>query len=161
VVMLCTLVFGVLADRYPVRFITAVGGVFRALSMIVLFFTLPAAGWVFAHNILWGVGSGGMATGQNILIPQYFGRLAQGSIRGVTAPVMIGAGALGPPIVGYLLDSGVSYDTVFVVTGIVMLAAGAVFPFLRPPQPPARVREEDAARAAAEAASVSATPVRA
>lgn len=82
-----------------------------------------------------------MATGQNILIPQYFGRLAQGSIRGVTAPVMIGAGALGPPVVGYFLDSGVSYQTVFAVTGIVMLAAGAVFPFLRPPRPPVRTTE--------------------
>ena len=75
---------------------------------------------------------------------------------------MIGAGALGPPIVGYLLDSGVTYDAVFVATGLVMLAAGAVFPFLRPPQPPVCVREEDAAHAAAEAAAAAgATPVRA
>ncbi len=141
VVMLCTLVFGVLADRYPVRFITASGGVFRSLSMVALFFTQPFAGWVFAHNILWGVGSGGMGTGQNLLIPQYFGRLAQGAIRGITAPIMIGAGALSPPLVGYLLDAGVSYRTVFAVTGLTMLGAGAVFPFLKPPRRPERASE--------------------
>ncbi len=141
VVMLCGLVFGVLADKYPVRFITASGGLFRSLSMIALFFTQPFASWVFLHNILWGVGSGGMATGQNVLIPQYFGRMAQGAIRGFTAPIMIGAGALSPPLVGYLLDSGMSFRTVFAVTGGIMLAAGAVFPFLSPPRPPERALE--------------------
>lgn len=156
VVMLCTLVFGVLADRYPVRFITAFGGLFRGLSMLALYLTQPYAAWVFLHNIVWGVGSGGMATGQNILIPQYFGRLAQGSIRGVTAPVMIGAGALGPPVMGYFLDSGVSYQTVFAVTGVIMLAAGAVFPFLRPPQPPVRMTESESAQPAPPVADAAA-----
>lgn len=41
VVMLCTLVFGVMADRYPVRFITAFGGLFRAFSMLALYLTQP------------------------------------------------------------------------------------------------------------------------
>lgn len=139
VVMLCTLLFGFLAERYPVRFITASGGVWRCLSMVVLVFTQPAAAWVFVHNITWGVGSAGMGTGQNLLIPAYFGRAAQGAIRGFTAPIMIGAGALSPPLMGYIIDSGVSIRTVFTVTGAAMLAAGAVFPFLTPPKPPVRL----------------------
>ncbi len=149
VVMLCGLLFGVLADKYPVRFITGSGGVFRGLSMVMLFFTQPTAAWVFAHNITWGVGSAGMVTGQNILIPQYFGRLAQGAIRGVTAPVMIGAGAMSPPLVGYLLDVGVTSKTVFVVAGVIMLCAGAVFPFLRAPRRPERFVEAERVEAAA------------
>ena len=149
VVMLCGLLFGALADKYPVRFITASGGVFRAISMGVLLVAHPAAGLVFAHNISWGIGSAGMATGQNVLIPQYFGRLAQGAIRGVTAPVMIGAGALSPPLVGYLLDAGVSNRTVFIVAGAMMLGAGAVFPFLRTPQPPVRAPEIEVRASAA------------
>lgn len=141
VVMLCGLLFGTLADKYPVRFITGSGGIFRGASMAVLFFTQPAASWVFAHNILWGVGSAGMATGQNVLIPQYFGRLAQGAIRGFTAPIMIGAGAMSPPLVGYLLDAGVTNRTVFTVAGVIMVCAGAVFPFLRAPRQPVRASE--------------------
>jgi MFS family permease len=139
VVMLCTLQFGFVAERFPVRFITASGGLFRAASMLVLVLTLPYAAWVFAHNILWGVGSAGMATGQNLLIPQYFGRLAQGAIRGFTAPIMIGAGAMSPPFVGYLLDAGVANTTVFAIAGGIMLAAGAVFPFLKQPHAPVRL----------------------
>lgn len=138
VVMLCTLLFGYLAERYPVRFITASGGVWRCLSMVALVFTLPSAGWVFLHNITWGVGSAGMGTGQNLLIPAYFGRAAQGAIRGFTAPIMIGAGALSPPLMGYIIDAGVRIQTVFTVTGATMLAAGAVFIFLKPPPPPVR-----------------------
>lgn len=138
VVMLCTLLFGYMAERYPVRFITASGGVWRCLSMVALVFTQPAASWVFLHNITWGVGSAGMGTGQNLLIPAYFGRAAQGAIRGFTAPIMIGAGALSPPLMGYIIDAGVSIRTVFTVTGAAMLAAGAVFPFLTPPAPPVR-----------------------
>jgi MFS family permease len=91
-----------------------------------------------------------MATGQNLLIPAYFGRLAQGSIRGFTAPIMIGAGAMSPPLVGYLLDGGVSNQTVFAVAGVIMLAAGAVFPFLKPPKAPRR-DVDVAGRAATEA----------
>ena len=136
-VMLCTLLFGFLAERYPVRFITAFGGLARALSMVVLFLTQPFAGWVFAHNITWGVGSAGMGTGQNLLIPQYFGRMSQGAIRGFTAPIMIAAGAFSAPLASSLVELGLPERTVFVIAGLVMLVAGAIFLPLRAPHLPA------------------------
>ena len=136
-VMLCTLLFGFLAERYPVRFITAFGGLVRGLSMVVLFLTQPYAIWAYAHNFTWGIGSAGMGTGQNLLIPQYFGRLSQGAIRGFTAPIMIAAGALSPPIYGYLISVGVAETTLFIVSGVMMLMAGAIFVPLRPPRLPA------------------------
>ena len=137
VVMLCTLLFGFLAERYPVRFITAFGGLVRALSMVVLFFTQPFTGWVFAHNITWGVGSAGMGTGQNLLIPHYFGRMAQGAIRGFTAPIMIAAGAFSAPLASSMIALGLPERTVFVIAGVVMLVAGAIFVPLRQPRLPA------------------------
>ena len=137
VVMLFTLLFGYMAERYPVVFITATGGVFRALSMAPLLVVSPHAAWAFAHNITWGVGSAGMGTGQNIAIPNYFGRLAQGAIRGFTAPIMISAGSVSPPLIGYLLDAQImDIDVVFMGAAVMMFAAGAIFLVIRTPTLP-------------------------
>ena len=138
VVMLCTLLFGYLSEKIPVRFITAAGGVWRAASMMPLLLARTGGPWVFAHNIVWGVGSAGMGTGQNLVIPAYFGRLSQGTIRGFTSPIMIGAGALSAPLVGFLVDSGVPPSTIFSVAGVMMAAAGLIFLLIPPPRPPVR-----------------------
>lgn len=152
VVMLFTLVFGYLAERYPLRLITASGGVWRALSMVPMLF--PGSLAVFAHNITWGVGSAGMGTGQNLVIPAYFGRQAQGAIRGFTSPIMIGAGALSAPIIGSLIDGGLPHSVVFGVAGAMMFTAGAIFLFVTPPRmpsPPADLETVEAARPEATA----------
>ena len=137
VVMIFTLVFGYMSERYPLPMITTSGGIFRALSMAALLVTAPHAVWVFAHNITWGVGSAGMGTGQNLAIPAYFGRLAQGAIRGFTAPIMISAGAMSPPLIGYLLDSGVvTNHMVFVGAAAMMATAGLIFLLITKPHAP-------------------------
>jgi len=146
VVMLFTLVFGYLAERYPLRLITASGGVWRALSMLPMLW--PGSAAVFAHNITWGVGSAGMGTGQNLVIPAYFGRQAQGAIRGFTSPIMIGAGAMSAPIIGALIDGGVAHQLIFAVAGAMMFSAGAIFLFVRPPRVPAVTPPVEAAREA-------------
>lgn len=137
VVMLFTLVFGYLVERYPLALISFSGGIFRALSMGALLVTAPPVAWVFAHNMTWGVGSAGMGTGQNLAIPAYFGRLAQGAIRGLTAPIMIGAGAISPPLIGYLLDHQLLTNRmVFIGAAVLMFVAGSIFLVLRTPTLP-------------------------
>ncbi|RLT34791.1 MAG: MFS transporter [Chloroflexi bacterium] len=150
VVMLCTLLFGYMAERVPVRLITASGGAWRALSMVPLLLGRAGGSWVFGHNIIWGIGSAGMGTGQNLVIPAYFGRVSQGAIRGYTAPIMIGAGALSAPLVGFLSDAGVPPTLIFSIAGVMMAIAGGIFLFVQPPAPPVRT---EAAQAAAEAAA--------
>ncbi len=145
VVMLCTLLFGYLSERIPVRFIAAGGGVWRAVSMLPLLLARPEGAWLFGHNITWGIGSAGMGTAQNLVIPSYFGRLAQGTIRGFTSPIMIGAGALSAPLVGFLVDSGVPSTTIFAVAGVMMAAAGAILLLALPPRPPVRAASPPAA----------------
>jgi len=154
VVMLCTLLFGFMAERYRIKLIAAMGGVWRAASMGALLVTTPTSFWVFAHNITWGVGSAGMGTGQNLLIPALFGRLAQGSIRGFTAPIMIGAGAVSPPIIGFLLDSGVAHSSIFIFAGAMMLGAGAIMLFVQTPRRPEH-HDGDATEAAVAASVAS------
>jgi len=137
VVMLFTLAFGYLAERVPLKVITLTGGTFRALSTVPLMVISPFAGWAFLHNVTWGVGSAGMGTGQNLAIPAYFGRRAQGAIRGFTAPIMIGAGSMSPPLFGALIDRGILTDRmVFAGLAVMMFIAGSLFLFMRTPTLP-------------------------
>lgn len=133
-VIFAMLLFGFLAERFPVRYMAVVGGVWRGISMVPLLAGGSRAGYVFFHNVTWGIGSGAMAATQNLVIPAYFGRMAQGAIRGVTAPVMIAAGALGAPVVGYMLDAGIGINFIWQLGLVMMVVSGLVFIFLKPPR---------------------------
>ncbi len=139
-VIFAMLLFGFLAERYPVRFMAVIGGVWRAISMLPLLLGGSHAANVFIHNITWGVGSGAFAAAQNLLIPSYYGRMAQGAIRGISLPLMIAAGALGAPVTAYLVDYGVDATFVWQVGLGMMLFAGLMFFFLKPPKPPEEVK---------------------
>ena len=139
-VIFAMLLFGFLSERYPVRFMAVTGGVWRAISMLPLLLGGSHAANVFIHNITWGVGSGAFAAAQNLLIPSYYGRMAQGAIRGISLPLMIAAGALGAPVTAYLVDYGVEATFVWQVGLGMMLFAGLMFFFLKPPKPPEEVK---------------------
>jgi MFS family permease len=143
-VIFAMLFFGFLAERYPVRFMAVIGGVWRAISMIPLLIGGSYSGYVFLHNITWGVGSGAFAAAQNLIIPTYYGRTAQGAIRGISLPLMIAAGALGAPATAFLIDAGVKATFVWQVGLGLMLFAGLMFFFLKPP----KYRQESATPAA-------------
>ena len=148
-VIFAMLLFGFLAERYPVRFMAVAGGIWRAISMVPLAMGGSHAANVYIHNVTWGIGSGAFAASQNLLIPTYYGRLAQGAIRGVSLPLMIAAGALGAPATAYLVDSGVGAGVIWQIGLWMMLAAGLMFFFLKPPKPTDSMRAQAAAAAAA------------
>jgi len=135
-VIFAMLFFGFLAERYPVRFMAVIGGVWRAISMVPLLIGGGHSSYVFLHNIAWGVGSGAFAAAQNLIIPTYYGRTAQGAIRGISLPLMIAAGALGAPATAYLVDAGVKAAFVWQLGLVLMLFGGLMFFFLKPPKPP-------------------------
>jgi len=133
------LFFGFLAERYPVRFMAVIGGIWRALSMVPLLIGGSHASSVFMHNISWGVGSGAFAAAQNLIIPTYYGRVAQGAIRGISLPLMIAAGALGAPATAYMIDSGINPSLIWKLGFVLMLFAGLMFFFIKPPKMPKEV----------------------
>jgi len=135
-VMFAILLLGSLSERYPVRFMAVIGGIWRGISMIPLLTGGGHAFHVFSHTITWGIGSAGFVAVQNLMIPTYFGRLAQGSIRGVTAPLLIAAGALGSPFAGYMMDAGVKATFIWQLSLGLMVTAGLMFFFLKPPERP-------------------------
>jgi MFS family permease len=146
-VIFAMLFFGFLAERYPVRFMAVIGGIWRALSMVPLLIGGSHGAYVFMHNITWGVGSGAFAAAQNLIIPTYYGRVAQGAIRGISLPLMIAAGALGAPATAYLVEAGVKPSLIWQLGLWLMLFAGLMFFFLKPPKMPPEtatpVTEED------------------
>lgn len=154
-VIFAMLLFGFLAERYPVRFMAVLGGVWRAISMVPLAIGGAHAGNVYIHNVTWGIGSGAFAAAQNLLIPNYYGRTAQGAIRGISLPWMIAAGALGAPATAYLVDSGVGAGVVWQLGLWMMLVAGLMFFFLKPPRPPESMRAQAEAAAAARSGGAS------
>ena len=135
-VIFAMLLFGFLAERYPVRFMAVIGGFWRAISMIPLVMTGSYVWHVFFHNIVWGIGSGAFGATQNLIAPTYYGRRAQGAIRGISMPVMIIAGAAAPPLCAFLVDSGLNIGTVWQITLAMMLVAGLGFYWIKPPVPP-------------------------
>ncbi len=133
-VIFAMLLFGFLAERFAVRYMAVAGGIWRAISMLPLIAGGSNALYVFSHSITWGIGSGGNAAAQNLVIPSYFGRLAQGAIQGVSAPVVIAGGALGAPVASYLLDAGASISFIWQLSLFMMLLSGLAFLFLKPPR---------------------------
>ncbi|MDE2860816.1 MAG: MFS transporter [Chloroflexota bacterium] len=156
-VIFAMLLFGFLAERYPVRFMAVIGGIWRAISMVPLAIGGSHAANVYIHNVTWGIGSGAFAASQNLMIPNYYGRMAQGAIRGISLPLMIAAGALGAPATAYLVDSGVGAGVIWQIGLWMMLAAGIVFFFLKPPKPLPSMRAEMEAAAAARGEGTSQT----
>ena len=124
---------GFFAERIPIRFTGVIGGVWRSFGMLPLTFGMAWPGSVILHNVVWGIGSGTTAVFQTLVIPDYFGRAHQGSIRGATTLIMVIISSLGAPIGGYLLDRGMSYTVFFwVILAAVMISSGSFF-FQKPP----------------------------
>ena len=133
-VIFAVLLFGFLAERYPIRFMAIIGGSWRAMSMLPLIFLSTHSFSVLLHNFIWGVGSGALAITQTLIIPTYFGRYSQGSIGGIILPLMIMAGAAGAPTLGYLVDNGFSIITVWKAGIVLMFGSGLVVFFIKPPK---------------------------
>lgn len=152
-VAVMSILMGVVAERVPIRFVGAFGGLFRLAGMLPLTLGATWPSSVLVHNFVWGIGSGTTSVFQTMMIPDYFGRAHQGAIRGAVTPVMVILGSLGGPIGGYLLDAGMSYTMFFWgIFGAVGLASASIL-LQTPPKPPERLRAEVEARRAAATAS--------
>jgi MFS family permease len=125
---------GLKAERVPIRHMGVLGGVFRTLGMLPLVFGWKWPGSVVVHNVVWGTGSGTTSVFQTMMIPEYFGRLHQGTIRGMTTLAMVVVSSLGGPVGGYLLDNGVSFEVFWWMILAAVMISSASFYFQRPPR---------------------------
>ncbi len=126
-----TFVLGWLIQRWPARFVGAVGFIFLAFAVFVTIFahTIPM---MFFSMVLFGFGAGGMILLQGFLWADYFGRQHVGAIRGASMPVTLVFSAAGPPVAGLVYDQAGSYNPVWWV-GIGLMIAGALVLAATPP----------------------------
>jgi cyanate permease len=123
---------GFLVDRYPVRYLGAVGFAVVALG-IWLTLQADAAPLMFASTATFGMGIGGNLLLQNYIWAAYYGRQNLGAIRGVVQPITLLFGGIGPPLAGYVRDASGSYDGVW-WAGLALVLLGA-FTLATSPRP--------------------------
>ncbi len=69
-----------------------------------------------------------------IVLADYFGRGALGTLRGITAAVTAVAGGLGPVLVGFTFDRVMGYGPIFLAIGVAVLICAGLSIAMRPPR---------------------------
>ena len=73
--------------------------------------------------ILFGIGTGAMATLPNAFWAEYYGTRHLGSIKAMAAAVMVLGSAIGPGITGFLIDLGVGLETQYLFVSVYFVIA--------------------------------------
>ena len=123
--------WGMLVERIHVRYVSmaAMGLFFLAMGVLLVADTYPMA-VLFA--VLFGLGTGGWTVAQMIMIPNYFGRLHAGSIKGFISPVEGLLGISGPLVAAFVFDATGSYDAAFVAAAGTFAVGCAAFYLAKP-----------------------------
>jgi sugar phosphate permease len=134
------IVAGFLVDRVKIgylRFLMAAGIFIQAIGVII-FLTNQSTATIYAWLLLFSLGSG-ISSGVSLpMQARYFGRKSFGSIMGLSGALQTPVGLAVPSIVGWVYDTSHSYDTIIVLTAILLCVSGVVACFVRRPGIPAR-----------------------
>ena len=125
------IVMGIVADKIGNRWVFIICFVLMAAA---LFGLIPATGeWMlYLLIIVFGFGHGGFASSESPLAARLFGLRSHGSILGTAVLGFSIGAALGPVVAGYIFDVTGSYQTSFLVCGIVAIIGIIVSALLRP-----------------------------
>ncbi len=106
-----SIVFGPLIDRFSALRLLSVLLAPMTLAMVVLWqFTHPF--WAMPYLLFLGVGTGITFTVVTALWAELYGPAHLGAIRSLTAALSVFASALGPPVMGFLMDWGFTVETI-------------------------------------------------
>jgi len=134
---------GFIADRVRrdhLRYLLGAIPLVQALGLVLFLFNQTTS-MIYVWFILWGIGFGANLTIGTTVTVRYFGRKALGSIEGSYGLFFLPIGVIAPIYVGWLYDTTGSYMIAFIVLAISMTVTGVLFPFIKPPKPPAQVSD--------------------
>ena len=97
------LVSGWLADRFPIRFVSA-ASYSGFIVAIVLMIYVVSPQMMFLSTIVFGSSVGAGMIVHSYIFASYFGRQFLGAIRGIVMPINLLTAGIGAPLVGYLHD---------------------------------------------------------
>ena len=136
------MVWGVVADRFPVRYLLVVQALLTAVS-ITLFLNISNVPTLVIAGASHGLALGGFFILRPLIIANYFGRQHLGAINGVLRPFVTLSGAISPLLIAGMFDIFGTYREAFLLATLTwVLAAGVVF-LAAPPR-----RRRDAREAA-------------
>lgn len=113
---------GYIADRLPVKHVSAILLSLQAIGFFLLKVGLANAIWAFVP--LFGLGMGGIFAIEPLLVSQYFGITSLGRLYGGLWGLTAFSFAVGPPLAGYIFDITKSYHlalSLFITTTILAL----------------------------------------
>ncbi|MBI2866975.1 MAG: MFS transporter, partial [Chloroflexi bacterium] len=139
-----SLIGGLIADRFPVRFALGAAYVGLALAALLLI-NVNGVATAFLFAVLYGAIFGMVNIFVHVIFQEYYGRGSLGAIRGVATLVQMLGNASGPLVAALAYDATGSYTLIFSVF-VGLYVVGGIALFLAPT--PQRVRAELEARAA-------------
>ncbi len=130
--------WGALLERTHVRIVSiaSMSLFFVAMGVLLVADTYPLA---VAFAVLFGLGTGGWTVSQMIMIPNYFGRLHAGAIKGFISPFEGLVGISGPMIAAFIFDATKSYDAAFLGAAAAFTVGACAFYLAKPLRAPAVV----------------------
>lgn len=120
------IVFGPLADRVPVRHLTALLYILQTLALGILLL-IPGEVGIFGFAIVFGAAVGALTTARPALLAEVYGRVHYGAISGAMVASGAVARALAPIGIGALYDGLGTYVPIWWALALIaMLAAGVL-----------------------------------
>jgi MFS family permease len=124
--------WGYVAERVPVRYCIAGCYVGGAAGLVLLMWSasLPA---LLGFATVYGLTRGAQTLVTSLAWADYFGRTAQGAVRGLAAPFRLVASTIGPVLGGVLYDVTGGYALPFGLFAVAFALAGGVALVAKPP----------------------------
>jgi MFS family permease len=125
--------WGLVAERVHVRY--CIAACYAGGALGVLFLLGPGSmAWLVAFATVYGLTRGAQSFVTSLAWADYFGREAQGAIRGLSAPFRHLSAAAGPIVGGVLYDVTGDYRLAFAIFAAAFLAGAGVALMAKPPR---------------------------
>ena len=124
--------WGLIAERVHVRYCIAACYAGGGAGILVLLVS-PSFAAVLLFTVIYGLTRGAQSFVTSLAWAEYFGRQAQGAIRGLAAPARFIASAAGPVLGGWLYDATGSYEGALLAFALAFLLGGIVAATARAP----------------------------
>ena len=127
------LVWGLLADRYPVRYLFVVQALLTAVS-ILLFLNITNVPTLIIAGASHGLALGGFFIMRPLMVANYFGRQHLGAINGLLRPFVTLSGAVSPLLIAGMFDIFGTYREAFLLAALTWVGMAAAMFLARPPR---------------------------
>ena len=125
--------WGILADRYQVRYLLVIQSLMTGTSVLLLIYVMGPF-MLFAFVVIFGATMGGGFMMRPLIVANYFGRGHIGAITGYMRPFQGLTTALGPVVVALVYDTLGSYFWSFIAVMVGFAFTAAVIILAKPPR---------------------------